>query len=287
MSDSVAALLRARFEALTRAERQLANALLEGYPVSGLASITGLAENAGVSPATVARLVQKLGFKGFPEFQATLRQELEASISNPIAKRDRWADAAPDTHILNRFADAAMKNLEQSLAQLDPKAFDAAVAALSDEKRHLFVVGGRITKALAHYLFIHMQVIRPNVTLVSPETNGWPQYVLNMRPGDVLVMFDVRRYERDLERLAEVAGRRRLRILLFTDQWQSPAAKHARHCFPMHIEAPSAWDSNMATLLVVEALIAAVQERTWKSSQARIAALEELFDKTRLFRKFV
>jgi len=287
MTDSVAGLVRARFETLTRAERRLANSLLESYPLSGLASITGVAEAAGVSAATVARLVQKLGFKGFPEFQARLRRELEASISNPIAKRDRWADAAPDTHILNRFADAALKNLERSLTQLDPKAFDGAVSLLADGKRHLFIVGGRITKALADYLFTHMQVIRPGVTLVSPETNAWPQYVLNMTAGDVLVMFDVRRYERDLERLAEVAKAQRLQILVFTDQWQSPAAKHALHCFPMRIEAPSAWDSNLATLLLVEALIAAVQERTWKSSQARIKTLEDLFDKTRLFRKFV
>ena len=180
-----------------------------------------------------------------------------------------------------------MKNLEQSLAQLDPKAFDASAGLLADAKRHVYVIGGRITKALANYLFIHFQVIRPAVTLVSAETNAWPQYVLNMRAGDVLVMFDVRRYERDLERLAEVAKARKLKIILFTDQWQSPAAKHAAHCFPMRIEAPSAWDSNMATLMVVEALIAAVQDRTWKTSQARIAILEDLFDNTRLFRKFV
>ena len=43
----------------------------------------------------------------------------------------------------------------------------------------------------------------------------------------------------------------------------------------------------MASLMVAEALIAAVQDRTWKTSQARIATLEDLFDKTRLFRKFV
>ncbi|HAT87468.1 MAG TPA: RpiR family transcriptional regulator, partial [Rhizobiales bacterium] len=75
-SKTIAELLRNNFDDLTRAERQLANCLLENYPVSGLGSITTLAENAKVSTPTVARMVQKLGFKGYPEFQACLHSEL-------------------------------------------------------------------------------------------------------------------------------------------------------------------------------------------------------------------
>ena len=51
------------FDVLTRAEKQLAESLLDNYPVSGLGSITTIAENAGVSTPTVVRMVQKLGFK--------------------------------------------------------------------------------------------------------------------------------------------------------------------------------------------------------------------------------
>ena len=38
--QSIADMLNARFDTLTRAEKQLANSLLDNYPVSGLASIT-------------------------------------------------------------------------------------------------------------------------------------------------------------------------------------------------------------------------------------------------------
>ena len=49
---------------LTRAERQLASAIMDNYPTSGMGSISQLARKAGVSAPTVARMVQKLGFKG-------------------------------------------------------------------------------------------------------------------------------------------------------------------------------------------------------------------------------
>lgn len=285
--QTVAERIRDRFDDLTRAERQLANTLLDNYPVSGLGSITAVAHSSGVSPPTVARMAKKLGFGGFPDLQAALRSELEATISSPIAKHDRWAAAAPDTHILNRFAEAAMDNLRQTLAQTEPEMFDAVVRLLADPERRVHVVGGRISRSLADYFFTHMQVIRDGLTLIAPNANTWPHYVLNMRPGDVLIAFDVRRYEHDIVRLAEMATARGVTLVLFTDQWGSPAAKHATHSFHARIEAPSAWDSSVVTLFVVEALVAAVQTAIWDQTRDRMKLLEELFDQTRLFRKFV
>lgn len=282
---TVSDVINAHFDALTRAEKQLAASLLDNYPVSGLGSITTVAENAGVSTPTVARMVQKLGYRGFPDFQSHLHHELEATLSSPIAKHDRWAANAPGTHILNRFADAIMNNLRQTLSQVEIEDFDGAAALIADRKRSVYVVGGRITKALGDYLFTHLQVIRPNVTPLASNPSAWPQYVLNMKAGDVIVIFDIRRYEQEMETFARIARGRGVEIVLFTDQWASPIAKLAARVFRIHIEAPSAWDSSVVTLFVVEALIEAVQSANWGETRERIKSLEELFEASRLFRK--
>ena len=140
---------------------------------------------------------------------------------------------------------------------------------------------------MADYFFTHMQVIRDRLTLVASNSNTWPHYVLNMQPGDVLVAFDIRRYERDILRLAEMATERGVTLVLFTDQWGSPASKLATHSFHSRIEAPSAWDSSVVTMFILEAIIAAVQTETWDETEDRMKTLEELFDTTRLFRKFI
>ena len=282
---TVSDVIRARYESLTRAERQLAERILENYPVSGLGSITAIAESAGVSTPTVARMVQKLGYKGYPDFQSNLHLELEATISNPIAKHDRWASNAPGTHILNRFADAITGNLRDTLSDLDTRTFEDAAALLRDPNRSIYFVGGRITGALAEYFFTHMQVIRPKTNLISTNSSSWPQHVLNMNAGDVLVIFDIRRYEQEMATLAEAARANGVVIILFTDVWASPVAKHAAHTFKMRIEAPSAWDSSVITLFVVEALIEAVQSATWEKTRERMNSLEGLFERTRLFRR--
>jgi len=286
LSGTISERLQVKFDALTRAERQLADAIMENYPVSGLGSITSVAQKAGVSTPTVARLVQKLGFKGFPQFQKQLRKELEAKISGPIAKHDKWADDAPDEHILNRFTDAVMQNIKKSLAQINPAIFDAACRLLANEDRTIYIVGGRITRALADYFFLHMQVIRPNVTHIQSISNAWPHYLLNVKKGDVIVIFDVRRYENSTLKLAEMAAGKGATIILMTDQWISPISQFTELVFSSRIVVPSAWDSSIASMLLLETILAEVQKLIWPHTRSRMQELEDMFDETKFFRKF-
>lgn len=286
LSGTISERLQVKFDTLTRAERQLADAIMENYPVSGLGSITSVAHKADVSTPTVARLVQKLNFKGFPDFQKQLRKELEAKISGPIAKHDKWAGDAPDAHILNRFTDAVMKNIKKSLAQIDPATFDTACKLLADENRTIYVVGGRITRALADYFFLHMQVIRPNVTHIQSISNAWPHYLLNVKKGDVIVIFDVRRYENSTLKLAEMAANKGATIILMTDQWISPINQYTELVFSSRIVVPSAWDSSVTSMLLLETILAEVQELIWPQTRSRMQELEDMFDETKFFRKF-
>ncbi|TDK41342.1 MurR/RpiR family transcriptional regulator [Antarcticimicrobium luteum] len=283
-SQTVRELIRKHYAALTQSERKFAQALLENYPAAGLASITIVAANAEVSTPTVARMVQKLGFKGYPQFHQALLKELEAKGSGPTQRRAKWASEAPESHLLNRFAQTVTRNIEQTFANIDTESFDGAVRQLADTDGQLYVVGGRITRSLADYAFTHFQAVRPRVTYMTASSATWPHYVLDMTEGDTLLLFDVRRYEANLERLAELAAGRGVRVILITDQWASPITQVAQFSFNCWVEAPSAWDSNIATMMLLEALIAATQEVCWPETRDRYDRLDALFDMTRLFR---
>ncbi|MDP5306725.1 MurR/RpiR family transcriptional regulator [Paracoccus spongiarum] len=277
--------LARQFDALTPLERGLAGHLTRHYPVAGLASMSQLAREAGVSTPTVLRLVQKLGFRGYPEFQAQLRSEIEARLESPLAKRARWSQSAPQTHILNRFADAVLTNLRVTLERIDHGDFDAAADLLADPARQVRVIGGRITQSVAEYLVTQLSVVRPGVAILPGLSSAWPPALLDMREGDLLVVFDIRRYEDAILQLTELAAERGARILLLTDPWVSPVARHACLRFTAQIEVPSAWDSSAALLVLVETLLAAVQERAWPRTEARMKRLESLYDRADLFRR--
>ncbi|MCG7518978.1 MurR/RpiR family transcriptional regulator [Ruegeria sp. Ofav3-42] len=270
---------------MTPSERQLVSVLLDDYPMAGLGSITELASAASVSTTTVARMLQKTGFDGYPQFQAALRGEVKEMISGPVAKRDLWQNDLPEEHILNRYSQQTLANQKRTIDEVDPDEFDSFCNLLCDPDRRIFITGGRITGTLAQYLYLHLQMIRPDVRLL-PVAASWTHDLLDVRKDDVLVALDVRRYENSSLLIGQLCHEREAEIVLFTDQWRSPIHRLAKHTFAARIAVPSAWDSMASILVLMECVIAEVQERLWDSVKERTDELEQAFDRTKLFRKF-
>lgn len=284
-SDTPEARLRAALPDLTRAERQLAAHMLGNYPVAVLGSVASVARGAGVSGPTVVRLVQKLGYSGYPEFQAQLREEVGEKLASPLAKHEKWARRGDPDHVLDAVAARVMANVTATLAQIDHAGFDAVARLLADRGRRVAMLGGRLTHPVAEYFATTLRVTRGEVSLWSNLPNSWPPALLDMRPGDVLVAFDIRRYEVGVLHIVEMARAQGAVVVLITDRWVSPAAAHAQHILPCHIEAPGAWDSITAPVMLVEALLAGVQACSWDETSDRLQRMEELYARAQLFRR--
>src|SRR2546423_15660343 len=84
--ETVSARTNAALPALSRAERRVGRALLADYPSAGLASAARLAERAEVSPPTVLRFAQSLGYDGFTDLQVALPAELTGQSSGPVTR---------------------------------------------------------------------------------------------------------------------------------------------------------------------------------------------------------
>jgi DNA-binding MurR/RpiR family transcriptional regulator len=277
--------LRIAMSGMTRAERQLASYMLGNFPVSVLGSVAEVAQAAGVSGPTVVRLVRKLGYSGYPEFRAQLHAEMGARLASPVAKHEKWADVTPRDHSLNRFAASVIENLNQTLSQQDLRSFDAIAAMLADKSRPVHMIGGRLTRTVADYFATALRVMRADVTLLSSLPNTWPPALLEMSERDVLVVFDIRRYEPSIQHFAEVARAQGVEIVLLTDRWVSPSAGVAQHILTSHIEVPSAWDTLVPMIALVEALLSAIQDRNWHATRARLTRMENFYEDMLLFKR--
>jgi DNA-binding MurR/RpiR family transcriptional regulator len=219
--------------------------------------------------------VDRLGFKGFPDFQKHLREELEAQIKSPLAKASPQSQQN-NTSPLARFAEAVLDNLKATVGNIAPAEFDAVVALLSDRKRRIHFTGGRFTGAIARYAAVHLRIVRSDVDVIESEAALWRDQVIEIDKRDVIVVFDIRRYQDDIIALAEIAAEQGASIVLLTDQWLSPVARVAKHTLPAHVEAPSNWDSSAGLLLIAETLIAEVTKQLWETAKPRMEAIERL-----------
>jgi len=272
----VGEVVRQRLDSLSPAERRLARALLASYPIAGLESVARFAERAGVSPPTVTRFITKLGFRGYPEFQESLRHEVQARLSSPLARyRDEPQRAGTDS-ILGGALEVSAHNLQATLGLLSHRDVNEAVTALADVRRRVMVLGGRVSATLARYLAGQLHLLRPGIGLVDSDRSAPAQQLIDMRKTDVLVVFDYRRYQPDTIESARVAASRGCNVVLFTDQWLSPASAFARQVLVTSVETVGPFDSLVGAMAVVEAVVAEVLRRLGPRAEARMQNLERL-----------
>jgi DNA-binding MurR/RpiR family transcriptional regulator len=273
---AVGEVVRERLDSLSPAERKLARVLLSSYPIAGLESVARFAERAGVSPPTVTRFITKLGFSGYPEFQESLRHEVQARLSSPLTRFRDQPPARGTDSVLNEALDVAAHNLKATLDVLSHRDTNETVELLSDVRRGVWVLGGRVSAPLARYLAAQLHLLRPGIGLVDAERSSPAQQLIDMRKSDVLVVFDFRRYQADTIESARMASAQGCNVVLFTDPWLSPASAYARQVIITSVDTVGPFDSLVGAMAVVEAVVAAVLGRLGARAQSRMQTLERL-----------
>ncbi len=254
----------------------IARVLLASYPIAGLESVVRFAERARVSPPTVTRFITKLGFSGYPEFQETLRNEVQARLSSPVSRyRDNEAGRGTDS-VLSDALEVATHNLKVTLDVLSHRDVNEAVELLADVRRRVMVLGGRVSAPLARYLAHQLHLLRPGIGLVDAERSTPAQELIDMRKGDILVIFDYRRYQADTIESAQVTSAQGCNVILFTDPWLSPASAFARQVIVTGVDQVGPFDSLVGAMAVVEGVVAAVLNRLGPRAQSRMRNLEKL-----------
>jgi DNA-binding MurR/RpiR family transcriptional regulator len=267
--------------AFTEAERRVAGALIADYPMLGLETVARFAERAGTSGPTILRFIRRLGFASYPAFQDAIRAEIQSRLQGPLSRYDARESAGDAGDLTARLAASMRQNLERMADGLSREDAAAVVERLADRSRRVFLLGGRFSGLIASYFHRYLRELRPGVRAVHEANAAWADELVDIGPGDVLVAFDFRRYQADVQEFSRAAAERGADVVLVTDVWTSPVAAHAAFVVACPVGTPSVFDSHVAGLAVVEILTAAVVERLGAAAKERIADIEALRRETR------
>lgn len=277
--SGIAELLRDRLGDASPAERRAGRVLLAGFPLLALETATTVAAKAEVSTPTVIRLVTRLGYRGYPDFQQAVRAELATDEgASPAALYDAQefsstATTDPD-ELTSRTGPTLAAAVHDTLASLPPAELSAAVDLLADRKRRIHLLGGRFTGLIAHYLTLHLTQLRRDVLMLPPTAVERAAVVSDLGRRDVVVLFDYRRYEPATAELARWTRDRGGSVILFTDPWLSPASSSASIVLPCKVDAPSPYDSLVPTMAVAELLVTGVLAALGESARKRMRVID-------------
>ena len=263
--------IKKKSKSMTQSERKLATALLSDYPYAGLISIHELADRADVSPPSISRFVTKIGLSGYQEMQRRLIRELKGGDKSPLDLHE--AGQRIESDYLAEFTMRAADHMRVAAEAITEGQFNRITELLSDPKRDIYALGGRISDTIATHLSFHLRQARMGVFHIPRDPESWPEYLLRMKPGDIFFLADFRRYQPNLSQLAKQADiERKAQVILMTDKWLSPVNRYASEVLAVPIDTGTIWDSYSAALAVTEALVTRVAEENWNNTKTRIEA---------------
>jgi DNA-binding MurR/RpiR family transcriptional regulator len=260
---------------LTPAEKRVAEVVLADPQAVAFGTVAQVARRAGTSGATVVRLASRLGFRGFADLQSGVQAELARAL-RPASERIRQP-AADD--VLSTTLATELDNVHATLAAVDRADFDTAVELLAgpsagEVEQHLHVLPGDALHGVAMVLATELGMLRLGVNLLAGSDVRVARTLAHVERNDVMVVLDIRRYDRWVLTTAQRAAAAGAAIVAITDSPLSPLAECARVTFAVSAAGAGPFDSHVGTLALVNALVGGVADALRATAATRLDRVE-------------
>src|SRR5204863_4217378 len=263
----VSAQIDAHLPRLTKAERRVAAVVADDPEAVAFGTVADVARRAGASGATVVRLAAKLGFDGFVDLQAAVRDEMARRL-RPASERIRRP--APGD-VLGTALAVEIGNVAGTLEAVDRAAFEDAIGLLSGPATarrtgRVLVLSGDASSGVASLFADELSMLRPGVALVGGSEVRVARLLADVGPSDVVVAVDLARYDRAVVDAAGRAAAAGAALVALTDSALSPLATVAAASFTAAVDGAGPFDSHVGLLALANALLAGVAARLRRSA---------------------
>src|SRR5262249_36427492 len=206
-----------------------------------LLTVREQAKRAGVVPATMTRLAQRLGLNGYDAVRDLYAENLRrraSSFFSPkaealVARRRRSGEAS----LAHDLVDTLVHQLAGLAGAPTLGQLPAPVRGITPARR-VFVLGQRSAYPVAFHFAYVFGLAGGRVRLLDGPGGTGSDALRDAQEGDVLVAISVKPYTRTTVDVTRHAGRRGVAVVAITDSAVSPLARAARATVLVPTESP-------------------------------------------------
>ncbi len=271
------------FSTYSRAQKLIAGFILENYDKAAFMTAGKLAAASGASESTVVRFAAELGYDGYPAMQ----RDLQNIIKNKLTAMQRieiTGDKLRCDVVGGVLRDDA-ENILATVDAIDRDEFNSVCECILSGKK-LYVMGVRASSALAQFLGFYLNLMFPNVRIVSSVSASEVfEQILRISEEDVFIGVSFPRYSKRTLKAMEYAKSRGAKVVAITDSESSPLCRCADFKMTAISGMVSFADSLAAPLSLINALIAALSIKKEKDIAEVLANLESIWDEYDVYEK--
>jgi len=261
---------------LTPKLKSAAKVILDNPNLVATTSMRALASRAGVTPPTMIRLANTLGFENYESF----RQVFQTSINEQnFEDRANWLQLTSTTDgiasIVHEIAESSLGNIKQFFQELDLDAVsEAADVILAAPNVYVIAAGG--VHWIASYLYYVGKMAIPQMRLPRTSGSGLIEGLIPVKKGDVVLAMAYHPYARHGIEASEFALSRGARLIYLTDSKAAPLAAKAEVLILQKTESPQFFPSMVSVMAAIETLISIIVARSGDNAIRSIADYSEI-----------
>lgn len=267
------------YEEIPPGERALADLIMDqrsdfiGY------TATELAQQAKVSKATAARLFKRLGYRSFEEARRVARNVNH--WGSPLKQLEARGEVNVAPNVGEHLAND-QDNLRKTFERIGRDQIEQSLNILA-QGQTIWILGLRNSFGLAHYARFILNMLREDVRLIPVGGLSFAEEVLNMKPGDGMLVIGFRRRPMALRAVMSKAQSIGVKTVYVTDISASRTAKFADVVFRCHSHGPYLYNSYTAALSVLNFLGTSLALHLGQTGIDRLDRIDELHDELDAF----
>jgi len=261
---------------LTPKLKKVAKVILDNPNLVATTSMRTLAKRAGVTPPTMIRLANTLGFENYESFKQVFQASVNQQNFEDRANRLQFTSATDGiAPIVQEIAESGLGNIRQFFQDLDLDAVSKAADIILGAP-NVYVVAAGGVHWLASYLNYVGKMAIPQMRLPRTSGNGLVEGLIPVDRGDVILLLAYHPYARHGIEAAEFALSRGARLIYLTDSRAAPLASKAEVLILQKTESPQFFPSMVSVMAAIETLISVIVARSGDSAIRSIADYSEI-----------
>lgn len=261
-----------QFSALSPELQRAAEFSLQNTNQLVVQSMRAFATEAGVKPATLLRLAQRLGYEGWGELKDAFIDDIGLRDDTYVSKAEKLIAKPTQPQLYEEVFQAHQANLAATQHENHQK-MDQAVTLL-DEAENVYICGFRASFPIAWSLFYIYRLFNRQVSLIDGLASNIEVFTRELTAQDAILLTSFAPYSRESLTVLQAARQAGAKIVAITDSPVSPLAQAADCTLLFSVESPSFFPSVVSGMGLAECLLAMLVARHGREAVSKIENAE-------------
>ena len=185
----------------------------------GLENMVSIAGEIGVSPSTLVRFANFLGYRGFSDLQELYRGEIRGQVTGYRERvrstASRCVDSQNGHHILETFSDSQCSAIKELNSTISAEAFEQALTMMN-EADTIYVTGVRRAFPVTYYLAYALLRADFNVIVLDDVGGLHKSRLKRLNKNDLVIAVSFHPHASETTECIQLASKRNCPVLMIS-----------------------------------------------------------------------